>query len=143
MRFWKRVGGLFAVYVVLVVIFEAGYLGAMQPSFEEGCIPMLVVTARDENAKANSKMLARFETDGKLYVSAHHWTRGWYKRAMANPEVYVEVDGVRMSRITVPIAGEEFEAVAAAFPIPLRARILMGFPPPRDTLRLDLAESAT
>lgn len=79
MKILKWLGGLIAVYVVLVVVFEAGYLGMMQPSFEEGGIPMLVLTVTDE----------------------------------------------------------EFDAIATAYKIPFVARLLMGFPPPRDILRLD------
>ena len=134
----KWLGGLVAVYLVFVVIFEAGYLGMMQPSFEEGGIPMLVLTTTDETGEEVSKMLARFETEDKLYVSAHHWTRGWYRRAVANPEVRVEIDGAITQRIAVPVVDEEFDAVAAAYRIPLGVRFLMGFPPPRDILRLDL-----
>ncbi|SVB55191.1 uncharacterized protein METZ01_LOCUS208045, partial [marine metagenome] len=84
-----------------------------------------------------TKMLARFETEGKLYVSAHHWTRGWYNRAVSNPEVQVEIDGIPSQRMAILVTGKEFEEVAAAYEIPLRARFLMGFPPPRDILRLD------
>lgn len=138
MRIIKWLGGLLAVYVVFVVIFEAGYLGMMQPSFEEGGIPMLLLTTTDEKGEEVSKMLARFETEEKLYVSAHHWTRGWYHQAVANPEVLVEIDGSETQRIAVPVAGEEFDEVAAAYKLPLMARFLMGFPPPRDILRLDL-----
>jgi len=138
MRVLKWLGALIAIYLVFVVIFEAGYLGLMQPSFEEGGIPMLILTTTDETGEKVSKMLARFETEDKLYVSAHHWTRGWYRRAVANPEVLVEIDGSKTHRIAVPVLDEEFDGVAAAYKIPLRARFLMGFPPPRDILRLDL-----
>lgn len=60
MRILKWLGGLLAIYVVFVVIFEAGYLGMMQPSFEEGGIPMLLLTTTDERGEEVSKMLARF-----------------------------------------------------------------------------------
>jgi hypothetical protein len=139
MKVLKWLGGLIAIYIVFVVIFEAGYLGMMQPSFEEGGIPMLILTTKDETGEEVSKMLARFETEeGKLYVSAHHWTRGWYRRAVVNPKVVVEIDGTKTRRIAVPVVDEEFDGVAVAYKIPLGARFLMGFPPSRDILRLDL-----
>ena len=139
MKTVKWLGGLVALYALFVVLFEVVYLGMMQPSFEEGGIPMLLLTTTDESGEEASKMLARFERENKLYVSAHHWTRGWYHQAVANPEVIVEIDGTRTQRIAVPVVDEEFDEVAAAYRIPLVARFLMGFPPPRDILRLDIA----
>ena len=37
----------------------------------------------------------------------------------------------------VPVKGEEFDRVAAAYPLPFFVRFLMGFPPEREILRLD------
>lgn len=139
MRALKWVGVLVAVYVVFVVVFETFFLGMYQPTLEATGIPMLVIHTTDEAGVAHEQRLARFETDGRLYVSAHHWTRGWYHRALAHPHVRVEIDGATTDRIAVPVAGEEFERVAAEHPLPLRMRFLMGFPPPRDILRLDPA----
>ncbi|MCB1685479.1 MAG: nitroreductase/quinone reductase family protein [Pseudomonadales bacterium] len=139
MKLLKWLGGILAVYVVFVVVFEAGYLGTMQPSFEEGGIPMLVLTTTDDSGKPLDRMLASFETDGRLYVSAHHWTRGWYERALKNPQVRVNIGGVAGDYTAVHVGGEEFERVAATHPLPLVVRFLMGFPPLRDILRLDPA----
>ena len=100
---------------------------------------MLVITTTDDSGEFRDRMLARFETDGKLYVSAHHWPRGWYKRARKNPNVRVEIDGVVSDFIAVPVDGEEFERVATEYPLPFLVRFLMGFPPPRDILCLDSA----
>ena len=140
MNLLKWLGGLIGIYVIFVIIFEAGYLGAMQPSFEEGGIPMLLLTVTAEHGNADTKMLARFDTKGKLYVSAHHWTRGWYGRAVTNPDVSVEIGGVKSQRVAIPVTGQEFEEVAAAYKLPIQVRFLMGFPPPRNILRLDPAD---
>ena len=140
MKLFKWLGSLIVIYVLFVVIFEGGYLGIMQPSFEERGIPMLVLTTNDEHGDADSSMLARFETNGKLYVSAHHWTRGWYRRAITNPAVQVEIDGMKSRRVAIPVLGQEFDEISAAYKLPLPARFLMGFPPPRDILRLDPAD---
>ncbi len=135
MKVLKWVGVLVAVYVGFVVAFETLFLGLYQPKLERTGIPMLVVTTTDDSG-SRERRLARFETDGKLYVSAHHWPRGWYSRALENPNVRVEIDGAVADYIAVPVDGEEFERVAAEHPLPLRYLFLMGFPPPRDILRL-------
>jgi hypothetical protein len=139
MKALKRVGVVIAVYVGFVVAFETLFLGLYQPKLEDNPLPMLVLTTTDDSDVSRERRLARFETDGRVYVSAHHWTRGWYSRALKNPNVRVETDGAVADYIAVPVDGEEFERVAAEHPLPLRYLFLMGFPPPRDILRLDPA----
>lgn len=143
MKLLKWLGGTVAAYVLFVVLFEAGYLGAYQPSFAERGIPMLVLTTTDASGDTQDRMLARFEKDGRLYVSAHHWTRGWYKRALEQPQVQVQIDGVISDYVAVPVEGVEFQQVAAAYPLPFVVRFLMGFPPSRDILRLSATPAAT
>jgi hypothetical protein len=138
MRAVKWMSITFAVYVGFVVVFETGYLGLYQPSFEDSGIPMLLLTTTDDAGETNDRMLARFETDGKIYVSAHHWPRGWYHRARNNPAVQAEIGGVTANYTAVPVSGAEFDRVAAEHPLSLPVRFLMGFPPARDILRLDL-----
>ena len=137
MKALKWLGIVAAVYVSFVVVFETGYLGIYQPSFENSGIPMLVLTTTDDAGKSRDRMLARMETDGKLYVSAHHWPRGWYKRALKNPNVRIKIHDMVSDYIAVPVDGKEFERVAKDHPLPLPVRFLMGFPPPREILRLD------
>lgn len=132
----KWLGVVVGFYGLFVVAFEAGYLGMMQPSFEDSGIPMLVIRTTDPSGVAQERMLARLEHDGRVYVSAHHWPRGWYRRAEANPDVQVEMDGVVADYTAIPVVGEEFERVATRFPLPLTVRFLMGFPPEREILRL-------
>ncbi len=135
----KWVGVIVAVYVAFVVAFETLFLGLYQPKLGSTGIPMLVITTTDDSGVSRERRLARLETDGKVYVSAHHWPRGWYSRAFENPNVRVEIDGAVADYIAVPVDGEEFERVAAEHPLPLPILFLMGFPPPRDILRLDPA----
>jgi len=149
MKVFKWLGIVAAVYVVLVVLFETVLLGYNQPSFEDeggcsgfgqGCgIPMIVITTTDDNGQSSDRMLARFNsTDGKIYVSAHHWPRGWYKEAIKNPNVKGTIDGEVKEYVAVPIeGGEEFEMVDRGFPLRLPVKIMMGFPPKRQILRLD------
>ena len=139
MKLLKCAGVLVAAYAGFVVAFETLYLGWYQPKLERTAIPMLVITTTDDSGVSRERRLARFETDASLYVSAHHWPRGWYRRALENPNVRVEIDGAAADYIAVQVEGEEFERVAAEHPLPLPILFLMGFPPPRDILRLDPA----
>ena len=134
----KWIGAIVGVYVVFVVIFESVYLGHYQPSFEEAGIPMLDIVTTDVAGHSTRRRLTRLtSSDGRMYVSAHHWTRGWYHELVANPAVAVEVDGVAADYVAVTVEGDEFDNVAAEFPLPFTVRFLMGFPPERDIVRLD------
>ena len=62
-----------------------------------------MITTADDSGVSRERRLARFETDGRLYVSAHHWPRGWYRRALDNPNVRVESDGAVASYLAVPV----------------------------------------
>jgi len=139
MKVMKRLGILTAAYVVLVLLFDGVFISLNQAKLERSKIPMLHITTMDSSGAANRRQLARFESNGKLYVSAHHWWRGWYHRALANPQVQVEINGVSGNYRAVPVAGAEFEQVAKDFQLGFLVRFLMGFPPPRDILRLDPA----
>lgn len=123
-------------YVGVVVAFEL-YLGVGQPTMARLPIPILVLTTTDESGQSHERRLARMDSGGRLYVSAHHWPRAWHRRALENPDVRVAFDdGTGGAYRAVPVDGEEYERVAAEFPIPLPIRFLMGFPP-RDLLRLE------
>lgn len=137
MRVLKWLAGMVLVYVLFVIAFEAGYLGMMQPSFADNGIPMLRLTTTNDRGESRERMLARMETEEAIYVSAHHWPRGWYHAAVAQPDVRVEIDGTSERYRAVPVTGAEHERVSARFPLPFAVRFLMGFPPSRDILRLD------
>jgi len=139
MKVLKWVGVGLAAYVGLVFAFEVLYLGWYQPKLESLPIPMLLITTTDESGESHTRRVARLETHGRIYVSAHHWPRGWYHRAVENPDVRVEIDGVESEYVAVPVEGGEFERVAEEFPIPFAVRVMMGFPPQREILRLDPA----
>jgi hypothetical protein len=134
----KWVAGIVGTYIVFVLLFETAFLGYLQPSFEGGGIPMLDIVTTDERGKVNKRRLARFESSaGPMYVSAHHWTRGWYHELVANPKVRVEIGGEVSDYLAVVVTGEEFDRIAAEFPLRFPVRFLMGFPPDRNIVRLD------
>ena len=134
----KVVKGILIVavaYLGLVVLVET-WLGALQPTLDRTGIPMLVITTTNESGTSRDRRLARRESGGRLYVSAHHWPRAADPPALENTEVQVSIDGVAGDYIAVPVEGEEYARLVAEWPIPLSMQFLMGFAP-RNLLRLD------
>ena len=59
------------------------------------------------------------------------WLRGWYDRALENPEVEVTRDGVTTARVAVPVAGAERDRLADAYRMGFVLRFVCGFAPSR------------
>ena len=131
MKAAKRIAIFLLAYAGIVVAFES-MIGYLQ-SENEGT---LVLTTSAADGTPIDRVLAHLESDGQLYVSAHHWPRAWYNRALENPEVQVTVDGVKKKYLAVPVTGEEYDRVECDNSIGIHFRILMGFAP-RSLLRLD------
>ena len=119
------------VYVGIVVAFES-LIGVLQPAGES----TLVLTTFDPNGTPHDRVLARLDTDGKVYVSANHWPRAWYHRALANPDVQATIDGTKGSYRAVSITGAESDRVEREHPHGFAFRFVTGFPP-RYFVRLD------
>ena len=141
MKLFKWLGILAIVYIAFVFVFEVFILGYLQPNsvpdYLKDRVEVIALRTTDSSGDESHRRVAGFEMDGRLYASAHHWPRGWYHNAVANPEIIVERDNVVADYIAVPITGEEFERVAAGFPLSFPVRFAMGFPPKRDIVRLD------
>jgi hypothetical protein len=69
-------------------------------------------------------------------VAANHWPRAWYRRALANPDVQITIDGEKRDLRAVPVTGAEHDRIATEHAVGLVFRILTGFPP-RYFVRLD------
>lgn len=128
-----------AVYVGLVVGFESlvGVMGQRQAS--SGVLSgetWLVITTTAADGTKRDTVVAGVESDGKLYVSANHWPRAWYHRAVASPDVEIVRGGEKLARRAVQVSGEERDRIARDYPLPWAIRFLTGFPP-REFLRLD------
>ena len=123
---------LIGVYVAIVVVFELR-IGILQPDLGN----TLVITTRGKDGNARDRVITRLKSDGMIYVSAHHWPRSWYRRAVANPEIEVTVDGEKKAYRAVEVTGNEYDRIVTEYPRPLVGRILQGFAP-RRILRLDL-----
>ena len=126
-----------AAYVALVVFFETVLLGSLRPELRRTGVPTLVLTTFDESGAPHPRRLAPLELDDRIYVSAHHGTRGGYSRALGNRRVRVAIEDTEADFLAVPVEGEQAERVVSAYPTPLLIRVLMGFPPWRNVLRPD------
>ncbi len=131
MKAVKRIAILVLVYVGIVIAFES-LIGYFQPAGET----TLVITTTAEDGTPNDRVLARLESDDKLYVAANHWPRAWYKRALENPNVQVTLDGEKGDYLAVPVTAEEHDLVNGENSLGMMFRILTGFPP-RYFFRLD------
>ena len=120
-------------YIGLVVLFES-WLGYSQPTNANS----LVITTFD-SGESKDRVLSAVNNDGKLYVSANHWPRAWYRQALSNPNVEVNYKGETNSYLAVPVEGKEHDKLKEEHAHPLTFRILTGFPP-RYFLRLDLQD---
>jgi hypothetical protein len=118
-------------YVGVVVLFES-LLGYFQPA-NAGT---LVIITTDGAGHSSQRVLSRLVSDERLYVAANHWPRAWYRQALANPNVVVELDGRSAAYLAVPVSDAEHQRVDADYPLGPVIRILTGFPP-RYFVRLD------
>ncbi len=126
MRVLTYVAVLAVVYVAIVVAFES-LIGFFQPQDQN----TLVITTHDQDGTPHPRVVARLDSGGRLYVAANHWPRAWYRQALANPAVEVDVDGDSRPYSAVPVEGEEAERVDAEHPLGGVVRFLTGYPPRR------------
>jgi hypothetical protein len=131
MKVIKLIVILLLVYAGIVIAFES-LLGYFQPANES----TIVISTMDEDGTSNGRVLALLESDGQLYVSANHWPRAWYNRALANPKVQVTRDGEQGNYLAVPVTGMEHDRVNNEHSHGPMFRVLTGFPP-RYFIRLD------
>jgi hypothetical protein len=132
MRAVKIAVGLVVAYVVLVAGFES-LIGYLQPT---GGGQTIVITTFAADGTGHDRVVSKLESDGKLYVAANHWPRAWYRRALANPDMQVTIDGQKRDVRAVPVDGAEHERVDSQNRLPFVFRVLTGFPP-RYFVRLD------
>lgn len=132
-KFAKILLGVLLGYVVLVAAFES-MIGILQP--DTGALLLTISTTGDDGV-VNDRVIARLEDEDRVYVSANHWPRTWYREALANPDVQVSIEGERGDYRAVPIEdGAEHERLDRKFAHGFLFRFITGFPP-RYFLRLD------
>ena len=131
MKVVKLVVSLFIIYAGIVFTFES-LLGYFQPAGEG----TLVITTTSADGTQNDRVVARLESEGRLYVAANHWPRAWYTRALENPSVQITLDGEKRDYQAVLVNGDEHDRIDDEHSLPVAFRILTGFPP-RYFVRLD------
>jgi hypothetical protein len=131
MKILKIVAIVALVYAGIVTAFES-MIGTIQPMPEK----TLVITTFDGSGVPHDRVVSRLDSGGKLYVSANHWPRAWYRRALANPDVQATIDGSKGNYRAVPIEGEEADRIDAEHPHPAWFRFMTGYPP-RKIVRLE------
>jgi len=138
MRLFKWLVILLVAYVGLVAAFEGlvGFMGKRQAESGSVSDPRWIVISTSDSGERRDTVIAGVELDGRLYVAANHWPRGWYHRAIQNPDVEVTRGGDKKPYRAVPLVGAEEAHVAGEYVLPFAIRFLTGFPP-RSFLRLD------
>lgn len=73
---------ILGAYVVLGLGIDAA-IGRFQPQSGNTA----VLRTFDAQGEAKDTVLGLLDDNGQLWVESGHWFRGWYQRALANPEV--------------------------------------------------------
>ena len=94
---------LVTIYIGLVVLFES-WLGYSQPKNSNS----LIITTF-HNSESKDRVLSAINNDSKLYISANHWPRAWYRQALDNPNVEVKMPRQEefSTYTAVPLEGAE------------------------------------
>lgn len=109
-------------------------VGAFQPEHLGG--ETIAITTIDADGESRERVLSPIDYDGRLFVSANHWPRAWYRRALENPDVSVTRNGATADYRAVPVSEEERERLLDQPGFPLALYVFTGFAP-RQFLRLD------
>jgi len=134
----KMLAMILALYSGLVVAFECLVVTVGKRQAARGVQPgedWLVITTTDAKG-SHDTVVGGVESGGHLYAAANHWPRGWYHRAVENPDVELTRAGERAAYRAVPVVGDERIRIARDYSLPWAIRLLTGFPP-RSFLRLD------
>ena len=89
---------VFGVYVVLGLGIDAA-IGRFQPQSGNTA----VLRTFDAQGEAKDTVLGLLDDNGQLWVESGHWFRGWYHRAVANPEVELVRGGDTSAYRAVPV----------------------------------------
>jgi len=120
----KIIAIVLGIYVGIVVAFES-LLGYFQPADQS----TLVITTIDANGEGHDRVVAQLRSNGQLYVAANHWPRAWFRQVSMNPQVQIEMDGVKEDYSAVVVSAGEHDRVDSDNSLGFVFRLLTGFPP--------------
>ncbi len=87
-----------ASYVALGLGVDAA-IGCFQPEAEGTAI----LRTFDASGQSEDTVLGLLDDDGQLWVESGHWFRGWYHRAVANPDVELVRGGETAAYRATPV----------------------------------------
>ena len=91
-----------AIYIALGLAMDAA-IGIFQPQTETTA----VLRTFDASGKPVDTVLSLHDDGGQLWVESGHWFRGWYHRALANPDVELVIGGEARPYRAVPVDTDE------------------------------------
>lgn len=98
MRIIRLAAVVFGVYLILGLLADAA-IGYFQPQGGNTA----VLRTFDEGGHPQETVLGLLDDNGQLWVESGHWFRGWYRRALANPEVELIRGGQATPYRAVPV----------------------------------------
>jgi len=98
MRIIRIVAIVLGVWVLLGLSLAAG-IGYFQPRGPD----TVVLRTFDATGQAHETVLRVREDNGQLWLVSGQWFRGWYQRALDNPDVELVRDGVVVPYGAVPV----------------------------------------
>lgn len=101
MRVIRVLAIVLGVYLLLGLTADV-LIGLFQPQ-NDGTV---MIRTFDDNG-AHETVLSLRDDDGQLWVESGHWFRGWYHRAVANPEVELIRNGSAERYVAVPVNNPE------------------------------------
>ena len=119
-----------------LTIGNVGCLTMIAAPFQPEMGDVVVLTTTDAHGVSVERVLTPIDDDGKIYLSANHWPRAWFRRAVANPDVQVRRGEETRDYRVVGISGDELAGIVERHAHPFLVSVGMGFAP-REFIRLD------
>jgi len=94
----KIVAIIFGGYLALGLIADTA-IGFFQPESEGTAI----LRTFDASGQPEDTVLGLLDDEGQLWVESGHWFRGWYHRAVANPDVELVRGGETAAYRATPV----------------------------------------
>ena len=127
---------LLAVALLGLALGTPGCFTMIAAPFQPEIGDVVVLTTTDDEGVSMRRVLSPIDDGGTLYLSANHWPRAWFRRAVAHPDVQVTRGGETRDYRVVEISGDELADIEERHAHPFLVWVGMGFAP-REFVRLD------